>query len=259
MNSRAGGEQFQATRLRLAHLLADSDQYDEAIELLKLYTRDLPEDVAARLFFIDCLSRKGEREWAAGEYVNLADDLAGRGEIDQALDVYRKAQSLAAEGVDVSLHIIQLLQSAGRKEEAVAECLAQSKARLEAADPEGALATLQSAVEIDPAREDLYVRMAEIVAEARLGGAFFSRLCEGIEGLFARPGPRTRWSGARCLGEGFPGPSLGFGPARRPGGCARQSRPGLGPAIAVHRPISAAQHARGSPGRFGKGHCRADG
>ncbi len=201
-------EEFQATRLRLARSREAAGDLTEAIELLKLYVRDNPADHDARRYFIDCLRRAGHVDWAAGESVNLADDLAAAGLVDDALSVYRAIGAQAVGGIDVSLHVIQLLLSAGRTAEAVAECIAQADARLAAGDPEAAAASLRAALEIDPAREDLIVRQAELVAAHKLGGEWFEEVCRRVEALLAAKahGPAART--LEALDTAFPGRPL---------------------------------------------------
>jgi chromosomal replication initiator protein DnaA len=177
--------EFQAARLRLARALAAAGQPEPALELLAVYVRDNSTDHDARRFYIEVLKAAGHTEHAAGEYLNLADDLAGSGEIDQALALYRAAQALPDAGLDVSPHIIQLLVGAGRREEAIAENLLTYERYREAGQIPEAFAALQSTLELEPLNEELILRQAELVAAEALGSEALAQVCAGLERLLA--------------------------------------------------------------------------
>lgn len=172
-------------RLKLARARADAGQYPDAIELLKLITADSPADHEARGFLIECLRNAGQADAAAAESIRLADDLAAAGEIDRALEIYRDARNAPGASADLSTNIISLLVRAGRKEEAIAECLAAAEELPSGIDPERAVGALRMACEIDSSREDLIVREAEIIARHKLGGAIREEMLQRIDQLLA--------------------------------------------------------------------------
>lgn len=178
-------EEARRVQLDLARTLIEREEYERGLEVFKEYIEAVPENLDVRLEYIGNIAKAGKHDWAAGEYVNLADDLVSRGEIDRALDVYRSAQALNVEEVDVSIHIIQLLSSAGRTDEAVAECLAKCQQRLDVGDPEGAVAALEAALDLALERDDLRVRLCEIVAEHRLTGSVLNRAIEHVVKMIA--------------------------------------------------------------------------
>lgn len=163
------GRAIEAT-LRLATALADLDQNEEAAQLLQTYLQANPTDTPTRLLYIECLKRLGNDEWVAGEYVNLADQLTAQGEIEQALEIYRRIEAMNLESTDVSMHIVQILTTAGRREEAVAEMLKRADLLSGAGEHGRAINCLDQALEIDPSRDDLRVRIAQIVADHQLSG-----------------------------------------------------------------------------------------
>lgn len=178
-------EQVELARLRLARIHARAGHPNDALQLLEGHVRNHPENTDLRLEYIDCLRQAGQLDRAAGEYINFADDLAARGEPDRALEIYRAAQELGSNVTDVSIHIIKLLQDSGRQQEAVAETLDRVQQHLAGGDRETALAGLESALEMDPDREDLVVRMAQIITDGRLGGDPLARVCDRIAALLA--------------------------------------------------------------------------
>lgn len=199
---------FQTVRLQLAMALAAQTRYDEAIDLLQLYMRDNPHEVEACLFNIDCLKRAGHSDRAAAEYVRLADNLAARGEVDQALDIYRSAEALDALGLDVFTRVIALLMGAGRREEALAETIQEVGARIERGDPRGAVGALVSALDLDPAREELVLRLAEIVAQVEMVGEPLVRVCTEIQALLAARNHGPAAKALELLERAFPGRPL---------------------------------------------------
>ena len=178
-------EEFQAMRLRLARTLVDLGENAQAIELLKIYTRDNPHDVDARVLYTDLLGAGDQAEFAASEYVRMAAELAEAGEIDRALALYRKAGSLGAEGFDISGSVVRLLTDSGRREEAIAERLNAAAALRALGDGEGAFAEIEAAADLDAAREDLVIELAELQAAGTLNNETLARLCDRIERLIA--------------------------------------------------------------------------
>jgi tetratricopeptide (TPR) repeat protein len=181
----ARADAWQRTRLRLARALVARNEYEPAAELLRQLTQSNPRDTETRLFHIQCLTALGQSEAAAGEYIRVAEELAGQGEIERALEIYRAAEALDPLQLDVSPAIIELLVNAGRREEALVEHIKVSERRRQAGDSEGSVAALEAALELDATREDLCVRLAERIGEAQLAGEPLTRLCEQIRALLA--------------------------------------------------------------------------
>lgn len=200
------GREEDAARisLRLASALASAGADEQAAELLQNYLSDHPADTPTRLAYIECLKRLGNEEWVAGEYVNLADTLTAQGEIEQALDIYRRIESMGLESIDVSLHILQILTAAGRRDEAIAEMLRREGMLLERGDHAGALACLRSALEIDPGRDDLRVRIARTVARERIAGEPLEDACRQIEHMIRHHNHGPAAQALESLLEAFP-------------------------------------------------------
>lgn len=178
-------EAHDATRLKLARALAVAHNYQEALELVEASLGGHPGDTGLKRFHIDCLEGDGQLARAAQETLQLGDTLAAGGEIDRALEVYRSAAAFdGAEGA-VGGKIVALLGAAGRREEAVAESLTQADRRLTAADSEGAAELLLDALELEPGRESLTLRLAGIVADYHLNGDLLAQTCEQVRKLLA--------------------------------------------------------------------------
>ncbi|MEN6625271.1 MAG: DnaA/Hda family protein [Candidatus Sumerlaeia bacterium] len=177
-------EELSTARLGLARARAAAGHAPAAIELLKDHLKGSPGDHDARRFLIECLREAGQAEESAAESVRLAGDLSAAGEIDGALEIYRDARGMNGSG-DFSMNVIELLARAGRKEEAVAECLAVADDMQSRIDPERAVKALRAAFEIDPTREDLVIRQAEIIAMHKLDGPPLDDALGRIETLLA--------------------------------------------------------------------------
>lgn len=198
-------EAHRAARLRLAYALSAQEKVKEALAILKQCVQEKPEDTETRLFYIDCLRRGGQTEQAAQEYLGIAGEMAARGEVERALEVYRTAAALEAPGVDVAACVIGLLAGAGRREEAIAEGLGVSERRLKDGDAEGAAEALDAAIKLDPTREDLYLRLAGLVAQSCLDGAHLTRVCERIKDLLDAGNYDTARQALELLEEAYPG------------------------------------------------------
>lgn len=175
-------EARNGARLKLARVQAAYQKFTEALEIVEEALRERPADTELRRLHIDCLEGDGQLARAAQETLQLGDALAENGEIDHALEVYRSAESFDAVEGAAAARIINVLVTAGRREEAIAESLAQVERRLKGADPEGAAERLLTVLEIDASREDLCVRLAGLVADYRLN-ALVVRVCEEIRKL----------------------------------------------------------------------------
>ncbi len=199
---------FTAARLALAQAYARAGRAESAIGLLRGQLAENPADIDARLLLIEALRLGGREEELANESVALADELAATGQIDRAIQVFRSVGGPGAL-LDTGPRVIELLAAAGRKEEAVAECLARADQLAAGIDPEGAVETLRLAIELDPAREELVVRQAGIVAEHKLVGAPMEESRQRIESLLAARSHGPAAQALDLLEAAFPGrPSL---------------------------------------------------
>ncbi len=163
------GKQTQ-TMVRLAKVLFETGEYEEAASLLAEYVRYNSEDDATRQLYIDCLTKLGRKDEVARELVHRAESKTAIGDIDEALKLYRTVEAMHVDSLDVSSEIIRILISAGRQDEAVAELLQRSKVLLRMGVPQGAIRALKTALDIDPSHDDLRVRIAEIIAHEKLIG-----------------------------------------------------------------------------------------
>lgn len=176
---------LQATRLQWARALAQDGRYDDALACIDAALADEPDNEPFARLRVETLHRAGRTEEAAAALLALAADLTARGEIQLALETYRDAQAMAVDGVDAWGPMIQLLLHAGRREEAIVECVRAAEHLLAAGDADAAHAMLEQAVELDPAREDLVVRLAAAVAHGRLTGEPLESVCRRLEQLLA--------------------------------------------------------------------------
>ncbi|MBI1784903.1 tetratricopeptide repeat protein, partial [Candidatus Sumerlaeota bacterium] len=176
-------EKQTQTMIRLAKGLVETNEFQEAAALMEEYVRYNPEDTATRMLYISCLEKTGKKDEVAREYVELAEAKTAVGDIDEALALYRRVEAMRVEGLDVSNQIIQILISAGRQDEAVNEMLLRAKVLLRMGVPLGAIRCLQAALNIDPGREDVRLRMAEIIAHEKLFGEPLNHLFTMIEGM----------------------------------------------------------------------------
>jgi tetratricopeptide (TPR) repeat protein len=193
------------TRMQLARSLTAAGRFDDALAALQACRDGSGEETAVSRLTIDTLRKAGRGEEAARETLALADRLVQEGEINQALDAYRAAQELAVDGIDAWDPMIALLLQAGRREEAIAECLSHAGFQIKAGHSEGAFDSLERAIELDPQREALHIRQAQVVAETRLAGRPLQRVCDNLGELLAA---RSHGTVARALDElekGFPG------------------------------------------------------
>jgi chromosomal replication initiator protein DnaA len=178
---------LQDTRLQLGRSLSEAGQYDQALATLQAAREQDAADVAIARQLIQTLQLAGKAEEASLQTLALANGLAGQGEVNRALDVYREAQELAqdraVEGVDAWQPMINLLLQAGRREEAIVECMRHAEIQFKAGHREEAFESVERAIELDPDREDLHLRQAEIVALARLDGRPLNAVCDHLEKL----------------------------------------------------------------------------
>lgn len=170
-------------RLQLAHSLADRAEYTRAIDLLARQAVEDPTDYDTRLFYIDTLKRGDRTDLAAREAVRLGEDFAKRGEVDRALEMLRWVQHGGLGGPDVTRRVVELLIGAGRREEAVAEYVAEAERRTKEVEYEAAATAIEAAIELEPGNDQLYVQLARLVAEAHLDGEHLERVCLLIESL----------------------------------------------------------------------------
>ncbi|MCE5229352.1 hypothetical protein LLG95_07115, partial [bacterium] len=191
-------------RLRLARARAAAGQLPPAIELLAKQTAENPTDFDARLFLVECLRKAGQTDTAASESMALANELAAAGEIDRALELYRGMGGGNGAAADVSSQMIELLVRAGRKDEAVAECLAAADAVPAGIDPERAVRALNKAYEIDSSRDELIVRQAEIIASHKLNGSLMRDMLGRIELLLASRAHGPAAQALDALDDAFP-------------------------------------------------------
>ncbi len=165
LRAKGSAADTSSIQLRLARELAGADENSEAAELLREYVGRNPDDTPTRLFYIECVKKVGDDQWVAGEYINLADYLTAQGDIEQALEIYRRIEKMELTAIDVSLHIVQILLSAGRRDEAIGEILKRVELAVAAGDSSGALERIGQALEIDGEREDLRVTYCQIIAQ----------------------------------------------------------------------------------------------
>ena len=176
-------DDYHRARLMLARIHAARQQFKDALELIEASLNDHPGDAELRRFLIECLEGDGQLARATQETLQLGDALVEAGEVDRALETYRLAENFDV-GTAAS-RIVKLLLTAGRGEEAIAECLAQVDRRLKLADSDGAAEQLLAALEIDPSREDLCLRLAGVIAKYRLDDPLLTRTCEEFRKLLA--------------------------------------------------------------------------
>ncbi len=199
------GAELASARLKLARARANAGQYPAAIELLKQLAAEAPADRPARELLVECLRQSGQAEAAVAESIRLADDLAAAGEIDRALELYRDARAAPGAPADLSNRVVSLLVRSGRKEEAVAECLAAAEDTPTSIEAERAVGALRLACEIDASREDLIVREAEIVAAHKLDGALREETLRRIDRLLAARAHGPASQALNALDAAFPG------------------------------------------------------
>lgn len=179
-NAKGNEEKAMEATLRLATALAATDANEEAAGLLQTYIQKNQADTPTRLLYIECLKKTGNDEWVAGEYINLADYLTEQGEIEQALEIYRRIEAMQLESTDVAMHIVQILTTAGRRDEAVGEMIKRADVLATAGDFTRAIVCLQQALEIDASRDDLRVRLAQIVGQHQMAGEPLNDCCREI-------------------------------------------------------------------------------
>lgn len=173
-------EKLTPMTLRLSRVLFEQGDYAEAAGLMEEYVRYTPDDAETRMLYIQCLQRTGRKEEVAHELIHLAEGKTSVGDIDEALKLYRQVQEMNIETLDVSAQIIQILISAGRQDEAVEEVLQRARVLHRAGSPQGAIKCYLSALEIDPARDDIRVKIAQLVARERMAGEAFNNACAMI-------------------------------------------------------------------------------
>lgn len=176
-------DKLAETTLQLARLLAAGGENQRACDLLADLLRSDPTPAATRAFYVETLKKTGRRDDVAQEYLRMAGELAARGEIEPALDLYRKIQLMGVRTIDVSTQIIQMLLSAGRSGEAVAELVKRAEALLLIGQSRLAIDCLTSSLEIDPARDDLRARIGEIIAKGRLSGRPLEQFYDSLRGM----------------------------------------------------------------------------
>ena len=167
------------TTLRLASALAASERHGEAAPLLREYLSAHPKASEVRLRLIHSLEKVGDRDALVSEYANMADEFTAKGDIDQAIEIFGRIEKMAVPGLDVGLHVFQLLVSAGKTEEAVEIQLDRAQERTGKGDPGEALEELRRALEIDPTNERALISAIDLATGHALGGDAleFAALC----------------------------------------------------------------------------------
>ncbi len=168
------------TQVRLAKVLVETGQHQEAATLLRDYAHYNPDDTPTRLLYIQCLEKLNLKDDVAREYLALADSKASTGDIDEALNLYRRVEAMGLDSVDVSAQITQTLISAGRQDEVVVEMIRKAENLLGGGKALEAIARLQSALELDPTRDDLRVKVAGIIAGEKLSGEPLADFCKAL-------------------------------------------------------------------------------
>ncbi|MBI2267657.1 MAG: tetratricopeptide repeat protein, partial [Armatimonadetes bacterium] len=93
----------------LAEVLAQDNQLDSAIEMLQNLVKANPGDLSARSNLCEMLERSGFTGRALSEYLSLGAECEKHGDLDGAIETYRKAVSLDHASVDAHLLLGKIL------------------------------------------------------------------------------------------------------------------------------------------------------
>ncbi len=165
-----GGTQAQAEWLaRLARTAAQKSHYDKLLASLQKAVGIVPERVDLRQWLINVLEERGDAVGAVNELHALADLLIQRGEQAEALAAEERAVALAPNDPSARRRLAETLIMLNEVERGVDELEQVSQLYAQRGDFALALATLEEAQQLTPARlsvrkhkADIYERMGDL-------------------------------------------------------------------------------------------------
>ncbi len=134
---------------------------EEVIALCRNHLELESESVDVRRHLVQALLKLERQEEAVTELMALAELCELQEDFDGALQAYRKVAELDVIDIDVHPMIVNLLESTGRRGEAVAECIARAHSLMERAHIAEAMEVLRSTLEIDSSRDDVRAKLVE--------------------------------------------------------------------------------------------------
>jgi len=120
----------------------------------------------ARLQLAECLHRLGRAEETINAMQGIATSFEESGEVDKALDIYRRIDTLQPGAVDVDGAIARLLVRAGREDEAVEQMTLRAEQLLETNRLEESLLRFQQVLGLAPRRNDVRLKYIRAVLSA---------------------------------------------------------------------------------------------
>lgn len=121
------GSAFESFQ-RLAALLTDSKQFNEAASAIRRQISLRPKDPAPRIQLVELYTRIGDRENRGAALQDLADLYVSRGQTDEAVAVYRQIIDLRPDDPDVLQRFVELFAQVGNELEIVDEYLRLAEA-----------------------------------------------------------------------------------------------------------------------------------
>ncbi len=107
-----------------------------------------PDYLPLHLYLANIFLQENELERAVAKYLAIADTYSVRGEVHQAMRLYRQVLEIAPMDLDVRTRLIELLVSHGEVEQALEEYLALANTYFELAQMERARSTYQEALQL---------------------------------------------------------------------------------------------------------------
>jgi tetratricopeptide (TPR) repeat protein len=136
--------------MSLTQELAKRSKYYSAFEEAYFAIQHAPDYLPLHLRLADVLWQSGQTETAIGKYVTVANTLYSRGDVRQAMGIYRRILRLAPLDVNIRTKLIELLISYGQLDQAIEQYLALADTYLQLANPDKAREKYMEALKLAP-------------------------------------------------------------------------------------------------------------
>lgn len=139
-----------AATLGLGGAFLEVGQSQVALKVFERAVQLAPEDASALAKLADIQGRLGKPEEAAATHTRTGHAFAQQGKLEEAADAWTRASRLVPDQVQVYLHLAQVLEQLGRREQAAAEYTTLATITQRQGDEDLAMEHCQEALRLDP-------------------------------------------------------------------------------------------------------------
>jgi len=143
-------ERLYTIQENLVDICKDSHRYQDASILLNSLIAENSDSISNHEKLADCYEHLNKPEDALAEYMNAASLHENNHNFPEALEIYKKIESLNVDIIDIYPHIIQTMMASDRRDEAFRTAIQHAEEFVQKNNFESALECYGQALDINP-------------------------------------------------------------------------------------------------------------